>query len=299
MRASDVLDFRPRVANFTSTTLSPFDYTARTFATTGTNPTLLVTPNESSLIGYSYYLPRIDKVVFSAKGNVSVIKGTSSEDPKEPQISSDMMEIGTIELPAYLYNTSDAVLTLVDNRRYTMRDIGKIEDRVENLETLTSLSLLELDTRTLQVRDADGLDRFKSGFFVDDFADSERMEEDSEAGTLNNELKTPIDYSSLKPEVAAANSVDDQFDLNFQLLDPNVRKTGDLITLNYSDKSWIEQPLASRVENVNPFNMTEFRGRVEISPSQDSWVRTVTSEIFTGGALFVLVEGKEEDLVEH
>ena len=282
LRASDVLDFRPRVANFTSTSLSPFDYTARTFATTGTNPTLLVTPNESSLIGYSYYLPRIDKVVFSAQGDISVIKGTSSEDPKEPQISSDMMEIGTIELPAYLYNTSDAVLTLVDNRRYTMRDIGKIEDRVENLETLTSLSLLELDTRTLQVRDADGLDRFKSGFFVDDFADSERMEEDSEAGTLNNELKAPIDYFSLKPEVAAANSVDDQFDLNFQLLDPNVRKTGDLITLNYSDKSWIKQPLASRVENVNPFNMTEFRGRIEISPSQDSWVRTVTTETFAG-----------------
>ena len=276
LRASDVLDFRPRVSDFTSTTLSPFDYTARTFATTGTNPTLLVTPNESSLVGYSYYLPRIDKVVFSAKGDISIVKGTSSEDPKEPKISSEMMEIGTIELPAYLYNTSDAVLTLVDNRRYTMRDIGKIEDRVENLETLTSLSLLELDTRTLQVRDADGLDRFKSGFFVDDFADSERMEEDSEAGTQNNELKSPIDYFSLKPEVAAANSVDDQFDLDFQLLDPNVRKTGDLITLNYSDKSWINQPLASRVENVNPFNMTEFRGRVEISPSQDSWTRTVT-----------------------
>ena len=189
MRSSDTLDFRPRVSDFTSTSLSPFDYTARTFATTGTNPTLLVAPNESSLVGYSYYLPRIDKVVFSAKGDISVIKGTSSEDPKEPQISSDMMEIGTIELPAYLYNTSDAVLTLVDNRRYTMRDIGKIEDRVENLENLTSLSLLELDTRTLQVRDADGLDRFKSGFFVDDFADNQRMASDSEAGVENNELK--------------------------------------------------------------------------------------------------------------
>ena len=240
LRSSDTLDFRPRVSDFTSTTLSPFDYTARTFATTGTNPTLLVTPDESSLVGYSYYLPRIDKVVFSAKGDISVIKGTSSEDPKEPQISSDMMEIGTIELPAYLYNTSDAVLTLVDNRRYTMRDIGKIEDRVENLETLTSLSLLELDTRTLQVRDADGLDRFKSGFFVDDFADNQRMGSDSEAGIENNELKTPVDYFSLKPEVAAANSVDDQFDLDFDLLDPNVQKTGDLITLKYSDKSWIE-----------------------------------------------------------
>ena len=276
LRASDTLDFRPRVSNFTSTSLSPFDYTARTFATTGTNPSLLVAPDESSLVGYSFYLPRIDKVVFSAQGDISVIKGTSAEDPKEPQISSDMMEIGTIELPAYLYDTSDAVLTLVDNRRYTMRDIGKIEDRVENLETLTSLSLLELDTRTLQVRDADGLDRFKSGFFVDDFADSQRMDPDSEAGTQNNELKPPVDYFSLKPEVAATNFAFEAFDLDFDLLDPNIQKTGDLITLKYSDKSWIRQPLASRVENVNPFNMVEFKGRVVISPSQDSWTRTVT-----------------------
>ena len=67
MRASDTLDFRPRVSDFTSTSLSPFDYTARTFATTGTNPTLLVAPDESSLVGYSYYLPRIDKIVFSAE----------------------------------------------------------------------------------------------------------------------------------------------------------------------------------------------------------------------------------------
>ena len=83
--------------------------------------------------------------------------------------------MATIQLPAYLFDPSDATITLLDNRRYTMRDIGQLEDRVENLETLTSLSLLELDTRTLQIRDADGLDRFKSGFFVDDFADSQRM----------------------------------------------------------------------------------------------------------------------------
>lgn len=75
------------------------------------------------------------------------------------------MDIATIELPAYLYDTDDAVIKVVDNRRYTMRDIGKLEDRIENLEVITSLSLLELDTKTFQVRDVDNLDRFKSGFF--------------------------------------------------------------------------------------------------------------------------------------
>ena len=53
-----------------------------------------------------------------------------------------------------------------------MRDIGKLEDRIETLEETTSLSLLELDTKTFQVRDVDNLDRFKSGFFVDDFRDT-------------------------------------------------------------------------------------------------------------------------------
>ena len=31
IRASDVLDFRPRVSEFTSTTASPFDFTSRNF----------------------------------------------------------------------------------------------------------------------------------------------------------------------------------------------------------------------------------------------------------------------------
>ena len=61
----------------------------------------------------------------------------------------------------------------------TMRDIGKLEDRIQNLEELTSLSLLELDTKALQVQDADGLSRFKTGFFVDDFKNTSLMDIDN------------------------------------------------------------------------------------------------------------------------
>ena len=54
------------------------------------------------------------------------------------------MELGTIQLPAYLYDPDDAVVKMVDNVRFTMKDIGKLEDRIENLEITSSLSLLEL-----------------------------------------------------------------------------------------------------------------------------------------------------------
>ena len=281
LRASDTLDFRPRVAPFSSSSSSPFAFSSRNFATTGTNPTLLVTPQESSLIGYDFYLPRIDKVVLDKSGAFSVIKGVSSRDPKAPFNAEEAMDIATIEYPAYLYHTDDVKINLVDNRRYTMRDIGKLEDRIETLETVTSLSLLELDTKTFQVRDADGLDRFKSGFFVDDFKDVSRLDSNlskADIDSENGELLTPIDFYSVKPEIAIDPSLDvatADFSSNLKLLDSNVQKTGDLITLKYEEKDWIQQPLASRVENVNPFNMIEFIGRIQLSPASDNWVRNI------------------------
>ena len=47
-----------------------------------------------------------------------------------------------------------------------MADIGRLEQRLEQVEYYTSLSLLEQDTANLQVTDSDGLNRFKSGIFV-------------------------------------------------------------------------------------------------------------------------------------
>jgi len=284
-RATDTLDFRPRVAQFTSTTLSPFDFASRTFATAGINPTLVVAPNESSLIGYDFYLPRVDKVVLNKEGAFSVIQGVSAENPKAPANSDDAMEIAIISLPAYLYDPSNVAITAVDNRRYTMRDIGKIEDRVENLENVTSLSLLELNTQTLQVRDFDGLDRFKSGFFVDDFRDNQRMDRlqtSASIDTATNELITPIVFHSLSPQPSLDPSINLEtanFSDDLTLLDPNVQKTGDIITLKYSEKSWINQPLATRVENVNPFNVIEFNGNIELSPRTDSWTRTINIDV--------------------
>ena len=114
-----------------------------------------------------------------------------------------------------------------------------------------------------------------------------RMSSSSKLGVKDNELGTPVDYASFKPEVAAETpSVSPQFDVDFTLVDPNVQKTGDLITLKYTNKQWITQPLASRVENVNPFNMVDYVGQVTLSPSQDTWTRTVTID---GGTRFQTV----------
>ena len=279
-RLSDVLDFRPRVSDFSVTNKSPFAFGSRDFGVTGNNPSLIVKPNESSIIGFDHYLPRMDRLVLTKAGKFTVVKGESSLNPKFPVNVEDAMDIATIQYPPYLFDVKNARVVHIDNRRYTMRDIGKIESRVENLETVTSLTMLELDTKSLQVKDADGFDRFKTGFFVDDYRDDKRFEQNSNAAVdpKTNELLVPIDFETIKPELALDPSIDvatADFSANLNLLDPNVKKSEDLLTLNYTEKEWIKQPLASVVENVNPFNMVEYNGNVKLSPASDNWVRTV------------------------
>ena len=280
-RASDLLDFRPRVAQFTSSTASPFAWNSRDVGGTSGNPTLVIAPGEASSLGYDFYLPRIDRLVLNTRGKFQVIKGTSSLNPTYPVNEEEVMDIARIELPAYLYDVDDAVVRVQDNRRYTMRDIGKLEDRIEHLEDVTSLSLLELSTQTLQVRDADGLDRFKTGFFVDDFKDSTRLDiRESKMTLLDSaaQLTAPIDFDFVEPLVALDPSIDvntADYSQNLDLLDSNVQKTGELVTLKYDQVTFLDQPLASRVENVNPFNMLSWTGRVTLNPQSDNWVRSV------------------------
>ena len=123
-----------------------------------------------------------------------------------------------------------------------MRDIGRLEDRIETLEEITSLSLLELDTKTLQVQDIDGLSRFKTGFFVDDFKDTNLLDVSDPDCKINvdtdkRELVVPLDFWSIKPELALSLSTNvdtADFSQDLELLDSNVKKTGDIITLNLS-----------------------------------------------------------------
>ncbi|MEY3470457.1 MAG: Synechococcus phage [Actinomycetota bacterium] len=278
VRSSDTLDFRPRVSNFTGSSSSPFDFSSRSF---NNEPKLILSPNEGSLVKYDFYLGRIDKLYLDRFGNFTIVNGTPSVNPKEPNTSENLMQIATIELPPYLYNPKDVKISLIDNRRYTMRDIGKIEDRVENLERVTSLSLLELNTQTLQIQDAQGLNRFKTGFFVDDFKNNELIDSNLskiKVDSGNGELTTEISRNSinLKP-VSSENISNESIDLstNFTLYDSNTQKTGDLITLKYSEVDWIEQSLATKTENVNPFNVIVYEGTITLNPDTDTWVRTI------------------------
>jgi hypothetical protein len=58
---------------------------------------------------------------------------------------------------------------LLKNKRFTMRDVARMSERLERLEYFTALSFLEKQATDTTELDADGLDRFKNGILVDPF----------------------------------------------------------------------------------------------------------------------------------
>ena len=298
IRSSDTIDFRPMVPVYDPDTasISPFHYSSRSF---DDSITKFLVPEETLKIGYEYYLPRIDKLLLNKYGNFVYKKGVASESPKSP-VNDDntVMEIATINLPPYLYAPQSAIISQKDNRRYTMRDIGKLESRISNLEELTSLSLLELDAKSMQIRDSNDLDRFKTGFFVDAFNDYSFINPDStiEVNSDMGEINPFITRNTLASQITPAESVTPEqldFGTDFELLDSNVKKTGNSVTLNYEEVSWIEQPKATVVEKVNPFEVPALSGSLELTPQTDFWSRT---EQLDGGTTRVTGKDREKTL---
>ena len=284
IRATDTLDFRPRVSvyNPASSTISPFDFESRDFS--GDAVLRYLTPNESSIVDFNHYLPRIDNVYLNKFGEFVYEKGVSSLDPKAPGKTGELMKLATVTLPSYLFDTQDAILSFVDNRRFTMRDIGEIEDRVTNLEETTTLSLLEVSAQTLQIQDEEGRNRFKSGLFADSFRNYSFINLDESLIQINpnaQELIAPRTRNTLASKITPSqNVVNSELDFNedFELFDSNVKKTGNIVTLNYDEVEWISQPYATEIINVNPYELPVFFGEVELDPQSDIWTKTIQLE---------------------
>ena len=249
----DCLDFRP-IKSITSS------------GGTGTLQTNEDIPDADTSITANtiFYLPRKDKLTLTKDRVYKVISGVSAEDPILPADDDDAMTLYSLDIPAFTFNSSDVDTQYVDNRRFTMRDIGKIEKRVDTLEYYTALSLLEKEASDLSIKDfATNLERFKNGILVDSFNGHNIGDVTHEdfAAAVDQELK------ELRPPFSS-----DSFKFTYNTaLGANTQQTGDLVTLRYSSSNLVVQPLCSNTETINPFGTNQFNGQLTLSPPNDVW----------------------------
>ena len=280
-RNTDIIDLRPRVSEYTVSegARSPLEFAGRTFNATGQSVNNILASDESIIADVDYYLGRIDRVFLSKDGRFQVVYGTPSDNPAQPNPIDDAIEICSYELPPYLYNVGDVKLAFNQHKRYRMQDIKKLEDRIKSLEYYTTLSLLEKETANLFIPDSEGLNRFKSGFFVDNFSGFQTQEDST---VINNSIDRK--FGELRPK-HYTNSVDmilgpvvdrdTTIDSSVAPIEGNnVRKGDDIVTLDYAEVEYIKQAFATRTESVTPFLISFWNGTMELTPATDNWVDT-------------------------
>ena len=270
----DSLDFRPRVDDASS--INAGDGQDRQFSGTGASVTDVVKFGSDVTTDHEFYLNRIDKIFLDKEGSFKVVKGSSDLEPQKPEDLDTAMHLYTISIPSYTLSPEEIDIKRVDNRRFTMRDIGKLEKRIENVEYYTQLSLLEQSAQSLQIQDAEGFDRFKNGFVVDNFTGH------SIGNVGDVDYKCAMDFANgeLRPthHTDAISLIerddDDTVILDADRTDTNYQKTGDLLTLPYSEVAEITQPFATKLIPVNPFDIFTWTGFVALTPPGDEWFET-------------------------
>jgi hypothetical protein len=257
----DSIDLRSRISN-----------DGNNFKNTGAVRTEFLDYASDFSTDYSYYLPRTDKIYITGDGNITYKEGVSSLSPVEPQAPSEAMPLYVIEHPAYGFNiNNDSSFTPVDQKRYTMKDIGKLENRIKNLEYYTTLSLLELDTAVFSIKDEFGLSRFKNGFIVDSF----RGHGIGDVRNLDYNVSMDFETGELKPAFSQRNVKLAEKTLSDSERQANgyVVKNGTTAMLEYSDQEYINNSLSSTTESINPYDNYTYSGSLSLTPPGDNWFK--------------------------
>ena len=282
----DCIDFRPYVENTAVSAQVLGGATQNPYRTNNfdlpTNGIQYPIPSSAFTTDVEYYLPRVDRLFINKFGDMTIKEGVS-EIPAKPPVLKQGMQIAEIRVPPFpsiprrvakkVGKVEAAARHILQGqiRRYTMKDIGNIEKRIDRLEYYLALSLMEMAAKDKQILDANGNDRFKNGIYVNPF--------DSD---LLSDLADPS-YS------AAYNSIAKECEPNYEesdislILNPNYDSSGwdfmgQMITRPYTRTALFENRFATKTRNLVGELLFNFTGKMELFPRSDNFASSSTME---------------------
>lgn len=217
----------------------------------------------------SIYKGRISKLFLNENGEFGILDGSPGYPiPQTPASVPGTLDLAVIEVPPYPSSPVDVVIEPQKNRRYTMKDIGRIEDRVNRLEYYTSLNMLEKQAADIAIFDENGLDRFKNGILVDPFIGH------NVADVNNADLKASIDT---KEKFATAQATLAEMPMSYSANSSSgvIRTAGNKIMLPYTEQVFSENLFASSAINLAQKLSYDWTGVITLYPSTDNWMDTV------------------------
>lgn len=247
-------------------------------------------PNSFFKCDIQYYLPKVDSLFLDKSGTLTILEGDSDKTPVKPPDLATGLRLYDIELPAYTFNIKDVRVKKYNYKRFQMKDIAGIERRIDRLEDLVTLSILEQTAVNFNVRDAvTGLDRFKNGIVVDPFEDHSR-------GDISSQYRNSIDPASSTLRAAHFTEqvgLEEEYQADDVRLFKNYRNHNGIVTLEYDDAQFLRNPFATRFINLQPYTVFTYDGELNLIPEIDTWtdVRRRPDLVIEDNSLFNAMQG--------
>jgi hypothetical protein len=278
-RLRDCLDFRVKESEINKSNLS------------------LITYKSSIRYDVAMYLPRVDSVWVDKTGKFGITRGIPSLTPEAPDEKDGTMTLYYLYNDAYGENVS---LKYVNNKRHTMSDITKLENRLTNVENVLTLSMLEQSAVNMQITDEEGLNRYKSGIFTDNFSSYDN------SNCMDENWNCSIDAveCSVRPDFECEN-----LEFVYDKKGTNVSTWGDgrqrdengnvVIKLNEKEEEisvssypdniltlspkkrvlWASNTACSEATNIQSLMFYVWTGELKLTPSIDTWVKDLGNKL--------------------
>lgn len=220
--------------------------------------------NEDTIVSYTHYLPRIDKLCVKKDTQDGsplffVVQGTPDMSPIAPPDPTEGLVISTLTVPAYTHNTSDITITTNNTKRYTMADIGKIQQRVDDVEVFAKLSLSEseIEARSLRTSPTSN-EPIKTSIY------SDQLYGHSVSDVSSSEHICSIDFErgELRPFFTSSRvSL-----LSSSLVSTNTTTSADgVVSLEYVEENHLENNQYTKTISVNPSNNVNWLGFMKLT----------------------------------
>jgi len=221
-----------------------------------------VKPMENGMVNvnYDFYLAREDIVTLNGIGEFTVMSGQPARPEfVSPPVHSDpfTLKIGNV----FLYpNSEHSISENTGTVRLRMEDLQSIKNRLEDVEY----------NQVVQQLESQGVNRedpvLLRGVFADSFVDFSRMdlEASSVAVDFNRASITTME------DMPSSNTAEPMLDYE----NTTASVWGSIATAPYTEVEEVSQPLATGSMNVNPYNVYNKMGVLDLDPQKSNWINT-------------------------
>ena len=265
IRLFDTVDFRPiRTArnrfDFSSNeTVSPYDFL-----------------EDRSEVSFTTFLPRADVVSLGEDRVLRLVEGEPSTSPVVPKVNQKDLELYRIFVDAFTVDDNAVNVRFIDSQRFTMQDIGDIEDTSFTDAEFIYKNALRSQAIASALGLFPGAEALDTGVYVDDLighgnADVTKTQHNISIDPVAAQVHLPFETSSRSGTIAATTKAQ-VYNTNYgRLASAEVTGTADYIA-NQSSRGATISP--------NPFGIVDYLGTIKLNPSFDRyWSETKAAKV--------------------